>query len=684
MTPMPMEPIQGVREKRTPSSITFRWKLPWDSGEPLNLLRLRWFTQEVDDAVIDRGKLRDGSEIEFTPDPQTGMLPTEFVVEGLLPGQIVLGSARAYNLSGGARQWSNLCGPGAGMPEQFWDWDTCSVSVPPETPTAPLILEHMLVSKDALSSGAFTFSFGRLHGRRLTRVNFQIFDAESEIVNDFNLEASQVENASEARDNSELGFPFKDLKPGEQYNMRVCIHTGAGASEWSATCPLVRMPPDRPEQCDPILSELASPVYIEIKWQPPHPNGAPILKYEVKMASAEYAPEDDWRLVPPEALAEFTFNYGFDGRRVTERDAGGKVYRTDRDGTTLGPNIRYWFKVRACNSVNWGAWSIPSGFLTKPVKPGKTLDLQFVSSSIREVCIKWEEPECHGKSVAKYDLFVGPNVAYIRWLHLSSALLETTVGFSDAGVDHLKPLGNAILNEETGKDDFDQLMCDHAMYIPLSAERKSYTLTDLLPGSSYFFVVRGVNEIGTGQFSNVTPGFFTLPDKLGAIEPLLLQSVTEAEAIVSFRLPFNQGCKIEEMAVTMTRCSGPLSLEEVDADTGECHRHLAGQELLFRPEELESTVPKLLVQKVAGLTHALRQNHQDEGIDGPTEHQPTFTVCTGKTYSLCLSKLRPGTTYEASWSCRAGSSWSSQAEHLTFTTKADIPDDPVAMVVFGL
>jgi hypothetical protein len=37
----------------------------------LNLLRLRWFTQEVDDAGVDRGKLQDGSEIEFTPDPHS-------------------------------------------------------------------------------------------------------------------------------------------------------------------------------------------------------------------------------------------------------------------------------------------------------------------------------------------------------------------------------------------------------------------------------------------------------------------------------------------------------------------------------------------------------------------------------------------------------------------------------------
>ena len=45
------------------------------------------------------------------------------------------------------------------------------------------------------------------------------------------------------------------------------------------------------------------------------------------MASAEDAPEDKWRLISPEALAKFTVNYGFGGRRVTERDAGGKVSR---------------------------------------------------------------------------------------------------------------------------------------------------------------------------------------------------------------------------------------------------------------------------------------------------------------------------------------------------------------------
>jgi len=270
------------------------------------------------------------------------------------------------------------------------------------------------------------------------------------------------------------------------------------------------MPPDRPEQSAPILSELASPSYIEIKWKPPHPNGAPVIKYEIKWALEENAPEEDWKLIPPDIVEMEMLDYGFDGRRITERDAGSKVYRTDKDGTVLEPNVRYWFIVRAGNSVGWGAWSEPSGFLTKPVKPGKTADIRLVSCGINHVSVEWDEPQCHGKQVLRYDLFAAPIAAYVRWASLSTLLLATTVDSDKVtGVDHTEPLGNAELNQETGKNAFDQLMCEQCMYIPISEEYpgfkhgsgfSAYELTGLLPGSSYFFMVRAVNCIGKGQF----------------------------------------------------------------------------------------------------------------------------------------------------------------------------------------
>jgi hypothetical protein len=63
MTPMAMDPLVGARDKRTSSSITFTWTLPWDSGSPLILLKLRWVIQDPDEAIVDRRKLAEGSQI---------------------------------------------------------------------------------------------------------------------------------------------------------------------------------------------------------------------------------------------------------------------------------------------------------------------------------------------------------------------------------------------------------------------------------------------------------------------------------------------------------------------------------------------------------------------------------------------------------------------------------------------
>merc|ERR1719247_2564014 len=97
------------------------------------------------------------------------------------------------------------------------------------------------------------------------------------------------------------------------------------------------------------------------------------------------------------------------------------------------------------------------------------------------------------------------------------------------------------MDREHGKECFDQLLCPYTMYIPISGNRTFYDLGGLLPGSNYYFTVRAVNEIGKGDFSAVTGAVMTKPQKLGATEPIQLESVSEFDVRVSFRLPFNQG-----------------------------------------------------------------------------------------------------------------------------------------------
>jgi len=604
-----------------------------------------------------------------------------------LPGQLVLATGRGYNISGGARIWSAINGPGAGALEHYWDWDTCSASAPPDVPTPPRILEPSLESADSSSKGDFDLSIGRLNGRKLTALQFQLFDETETLVRDWTVDAKEIDGATTARVNSQLGSSFAQLLPGIKYAIRARLFNPAGASNWSAVGDYVLMPPDVPQQSLPILSEFSSPTYIEVKWKPPHHNGAMITKFELRIALSEDAGWDDWRKIDDGVLASGTKEYGHDGRRKSERDAGCFVYKTDCDGTDLEPNIRYYFKVRAYNSVGWGDWSIPTGLLTKPVRPGKTDDIRFVSSDTHSVSIEWDAPICHGKEVLRYDLFASINKAFLNWIWITTALLSTTVDTDKVlSVDQSAPIGGTDFGEEVGKEDFDQLICDHGMYVPLLADLTSYTLTGLLPAQDCHFIIRAVNCIGKGEFSNITVACKTDCHALGAIEPLKMQSKSETDATVSFRFPHNFGCKIEEVALTLRRLEGPLSSDEVDASTGDCHLHLSGQSHSLKPSELQASAPKPWsgVAMVSGGTPALRRALMDEELVPFTEHSPTFTVCTGKVYYLRFDKLRPGNSYEATWSCRSSLGWSQAAEAITFSTEASVPDDPVPLVIHGL
>jgi hypothetical protein len=321
------------------------------------------------------------------------------------------------------------------------------------------------------------------------------------------------------------------------------------------------------------------------------------------------------------------------------------------------------------------------------VRPGKTDDIRFVSSDKNSVSIEWDTPICHGKEVLRFDMFASIKKTNLNWLWLTTSLLSTTVdGDKVLATDQSAPLGDAEFGEEVGKKDFDQLICDDGMYVALLPEFNSYTIKGLLPAQDCHFMIRAVNCVGKGEFSHITPAFKTDCDALGAIEPLRMVSKTETDATVSFWFPHNFGCKIEEVSLTLRRLGGPLSVEEVDDNTGECHPHLSGQKHSYKPSEFKASVPKPWQGKATfgGGTPALRKAIMDEDVVPFTEHMPTFTACTGKVYYWSFDTLRPGTSYEATWSCRSSLGWSLPAEPITFSTEASVPDDPVPLVVHGL
>lgn len=180
MTPAKMEPLAGLPEKRTENTVTLKWTLPHDNGAPLLYLEVRWAAKNVDGGVFTKMHVRSGTLMRLEPDPATGELPTEFTVTGLEPGCLVLADARTYNRKGGAREWSDLPGPGSGDIGQLWTWDSCTVIMPPLPPMELAILEDSLQSSHAKASGRLRFSLGGSSGPPFTSFALQLVDCLGE------------------------------------------------------------------------------------------------------------------------------------------------------------------------------------------------------------------------------------------------------------------------------------------------------------------------------------------------------------------------------------------------------------------------------------------------------------------------------------------------------------------------
>merc|ERR1719188_1409145 len=372
---------------------------------------------------------------------------------------------------------------------------------------------------------------------------------------------------------------------------------------------MTRMPPDVPMRIGPVFSQFTSLTWIELKWNPPANNGAAILKYDVRMTDRGDDPEEEWPHVDEKILKSNTKKYGADGRRTVAKDADALVCRI----YDLKSGVPYFFMIRAYNCVGWSAWSEVAMFVTKATKPGKTSLPICNSVGQRDLKFSWEEPEANGAAILRYDLVGGPSQRSIRWAHLAGCLSGTT-----ADATRLFPNEDTETGDKAGGEGFDEIICESLLYTALPAEETSFKLDGLLPGQSYFFMVRGVNSAGKGEFSDIVGPITTQPDKPGEVLPAEVISVTSTTCKMAIQLPYNMGAAISEIAVTLNRTAGPLSEEELDPDTGECYDHIAGRELSLAPSELEALPPEGPGPEdnewPAGITWALLRCYQDEGV----------------------------------------------------------------------
>lgn len=486
--------------------------------------------------------------------------------------------------------------------------------------------------------------------------------------------------------NKTIRQPIGELTPGSEVCLRVRVANAVGWSEWAATGPFAKIPPDVPSVPNALLSELTALEFIELKWMPPCNNGAPILRYEIRMTVDESIPTDLWSVVDPEELARGTIEHGSDGRKSFNRDKGMLVFRKRglKDGTT------YFFTHRAWNVVGHSEWSEVSRFTTKSSKPCRVVEFWSTSIKERELQVGWNAPESSGVPLTHYDIVGGPNLRVVRWCQFACMILDATVD-SDKLFGY-KPKDDCQLAVANGNEHFAELYCEDAMYAPVEEPTRDFTLSGLLPGQDYYFIARAVAHTGKGEFSEVLGPIRTLPEKPLSVLPVEVCDASEKNCSLTLRLPFNMGLPINQIQVVLRRAQGPLAHFDLHPESGEIQEQLTQQIINVHPKELESAYnPEPLMAnglKQLGVTEAVRRAFEAEAFDkclaDSIARRINFDLCTNKVYKVNFQGLLPGSEYQVEWSCGNELGWTLKSSPVTLNTHSSIPDQPLDIMVSGL
>ncbi|CAJ1363406.1 unnamed protein product [Effrenium voratum] len=240
-----------------------------------------------------------------------------------------------------------------------------------------------------------------------------------------------------------------------------------------------------------------------------------------------------------------------------------------------------------------------------------------------------------------------------------------------------------------GDDALGDIYGEECMYMPVAAPKQKCSLSRLLPGQDYYFIVRAVASSGKGEFSKVLGPCTTEKESPQKAQALELHDIELYTCSTRLRLPFNYGSPITEVHTVLRRLDGPLALEEMDEE-GQVHAHVAGQEHTVAPSSLVAVddASEASRRPQTGVTGALLRTFATEGFDKAscrfTSRKSSLECCTGRSYVVNFSNLRPGTEYEITWRCRNAMGQSPFSGALLVKTDPAAPDQPPPIAVESL
>ncbi|CAJ1393724.1 unnamed protein product [Effrenium voratum] len=280
-----------------------------------------------------------------------------------------------------------------------------------------------------------------------------------------------------------------------------------------------------------------------------------------------------------------------------------------------------------------------------------------------------------------------------------------------------------------GDDALGDIYGEECMYMPVAAPKQKCSLSRLLPGQDYYFIVRAVASSGKGEFSKVLGPCTTEKESPQKAQALELHDIELYTCSTRLRLPFNYGSPITEVHTVLRRLDGPLALEEMDEEglvwdpkwmrgvvktkptrgflwrgrrqtkketeptTSPGDRpeaHVAGQEHTVAPSSLVAVddASEASRRPQTGVTGALLRTFATEGFDKAscrfTSRKSSLECCTGRSYVVNFSNLRPGTEYEITWRCRNAMGQSPFSGALLVKTDPAAPDQPPPIAVESL
>ena len=164
----------------------------------------------------------------------------------------------------------------------------------------------------------------------------------------------------------ELTYKHRNLQTAATWHYRVAARNRGGLGVWSDPV-MGTTAPTAPDAPGNFRATTLSDYEIELTWNEPKDNGEPITGYQLERSRDGSADSWSQRATP-----------GADATAYTD--------------STLDANTRYYYRVRAVNSVGAGAWSRSVSTMTQLTPPDAPSLTSVEADGPNAIIVSWEEP----------------------------------------------------------------------------------------------------------------------------------------------------------------------------------------------------------------------------------------------------------------------------------------------------